>query len=284
MKVRSLAALTVLGFVSVAVAQPTAPPGPPDRIESARAARAVPVWVSAERAIEERGGLAPELFDPREWAQLQQQLEDERSHRRAGLLGGPGDPCKGARGIYAEYSVDHPGLADLVAHSEVAFSGTVQGGRPGFYRGQPRTLYRVEVDEVWLDTATLRSGETAFVVFEEAEIRAGDDWLCSRGHRYPVRPQPGQRILVFSHHAPWGAQPVFSPMDVELFFEPKEGLSVPEHLVAKLESPDFSDLEARVAELVEASGGDRRPSTTRQRCGTVVPVYPTSVPLPANRP
>lgn len=257
MKSRHLAMLAALGCVSAVVAQPTNPPGPPDRIESNRGDRAAPVWVAAERAIRDGRELKSELFHPREWAQLQQELTGQRSWRRSGVIGSPDDPCRGARGIFAEYYVQHPTLEDLVAHSEVAFSGTVRGGRPGFYRGLPTTLYRVKVDEVWLDTGSLRSGDTVFVAFEEAQIRVGDDWLCMRGPRYPVQPQPGKRILVFSWHAPWGAQPVFSPMDVELFFEARDGLSVPEHLVAKLESPHFSDLEAEVAELVVEPGGER---------------------------
>jgi hypothetical protein len=159
--------------------------------------------------------------------------------------------------MFAEYYVDHPGLADLVMHSEVAFSGTVRGGRPGFYRGQPRHLYRVEVDDVWIDSGDLQPGDTVFVAFEEAQFQVGDDWLCVRGPRYPEQPMPGKRILVFSHHGPWGDQPVFSPMDVELFFETKDSLSVPEHLVVKLESPRFRDLEATVAKLVAGSEGER---------------------------
>lgn len=257
MKVRHLAVLTALGFVSAAVAQPTTPQGPPDQIESGRADRAAPVWVSADRAIKTRGALATELFQPREWAQLQQELSGQRSQRRTGLIGSPKDPCRGARGMFAEYYVLHPTLEDLVEHSEVAFTGRIRGGRPGFYRGQPRHLFRVEVEEVWLGNAYLQSGDSAYVAFEEAQIRVGEDWLCVRGPRYPVRPHSGKRILVFSHQPPEGAQPVFSPMDVELFFETKDGLSVPEHLVEKLESPQFGDLEARVAELVEGPGGER---------------------------
>jgi hypothetical protein len=263
MKVWNLVVVTVVGLVSAAVAPPPTPPAssdlpsPPDRIESHLPDRAAPVWVSAERAVDERQQLVAELFAPLEWTLLQQQLTGERSWRRAGLIGSPGDPCRGARGVDAEYYVLNPTLADLVAHSEVAFSGTVRGGRPGFYRGDPRQLYRVEVDHVWIDTGNLQSGDTVYVAFEEAQIRVGDDWLCVRGPRYPVRPMPGKRILVFSWHAPWGEQPVFSPMDVELFFEGKDGLSVPGHLVAELESPRWSDLEATVASLVAGSGGER---------------------------
>jgi hypothetical protein len=46
-------------------------------------------------------------------------------------------------------------------------------------------------------------------------------------------------------------------MDVELFFEAKDGLSVPGHLVAQLESPSWNDLEATVAGLVAGSGAER---------------------------
>jgi hypothetical protein len=263
MKAWSLAVLTVAGLGLAAGAQPKPPSAPADllpppaRIESHLPDRGAPVWVSAEQAIDERGGVATELFAPLERTLLQQQLSGERSRRRAGLLGSPGDPCRGATGMFAEYYVDHPGLGDLVTYSEVAFSGTVRGSRPGFYRGQPRHLYRVEVDEVWLDVGNLHPGTTVFVAFEEAQIRVGDDWLCVRGPRYPARPMPGKRILVFSHHGPWGDQPVFSPMDVELFFEAKDGLSVPGHLVAQLESPSWNDLEATVAGLVAGSGAER---------------------------
>lgn len=255
MKAHHFAILAVLGTISVAVAQPVDPPAPPDRIESDRADRAAPVWISVDRAIETGERLSTELFQPRERAQLQRELAGQRSHRRAGLVGGPEDPCRGARGMFAEYYVDNPALGDLVDHSEVAFSGTVQGGGPGFYRGQPRHLYRVEVDDVFLDNGSLSPGDIAFVAFEEAQIRVGKDWLCVRGPRYPARPMPGKRILVFSHCAPWGEQPVFSPMDVELFFETKDGLSVPDHLVEELESPHWSDLEASVTDLVAAPWG-----------------------------
>lgn len=256
-KARHLAILAVVGAVSVAVAQPTAPPGPPDRIESDRGDRAGPLWISVDRAIDQEGRLATELFHPQERAQLQRELAGQVSQRQAGVLGGPEDPCRDARGMFAEYYVSNPALGDLVEHSKVAFSARVQGGKPGFYRGQPRHLYRVKVDEVWLDNGNLRSGDTAFVAFEEAQIRVGEDWLCVRGPRYPARPMPGKRILVFSHQDPRGEQPVFSPMDVELFFETKEGLSAPGHLVTELESPHWNDLEAAVAELVAPSGGGR---------------------------
>lgn len=264
MKSWSLAAIAFVLFVMVAVAQPATPPvdlpeppGPPDRIESDRADRSAPVWVAADRAVDARKqSVALDLLAPLERQLLVAEINSNRERRRLGLIGRQGDPCYGAAGISAEYYVMHPEIDDLVRHSEVAFRGSVRNGGFGLYRGQPRTLYRVSVEEVFVDDGHIAPGDTVYVAFQEAEIPVGEDWLCMRGPRYPAHPLPGKEILVFSHSEPWGQQPIFDPMDVELFFEAKDSISVPDHLVEKLDSSRWSDLISEVEAATAESGGE----------------------------
>jgi hypothetical protein len=255
MRIWSLVVFALIGVALEARVQPApeAPSqGPPERIESSAADRSQPVWVAAGLAIRQGGLPAQDLFTPFELSQLQRMAEVYREQREAGRLGNSSDPCAGARGIEADYYVPEPAIEQLVEYSEVIFSGTVRGGGEGLYKSQPVRLYRVSVDEVWKGEEVLRPGETAFVAFPQAEIRMGDDWLCTRSPRFPDQPKPGKQILVFSHGGPDGGEPIFYPMDVELIFETQTSISVPGHLSAKLSSSRFADLEAMVSEASHA--------------------------------
>ena len=246
-----LAPLTVVG------AQGPPPPvqePPPDRIESGQPDRPEPVWVSAERAVREGQELDLDLFTPFDRSQLQRRIEIYRQGRQAERVDSSTDPCLGTRGIFADYYVPDPTIEDLVRYSAVVFSGTVQGGKEGIHRGQPSRLYRVRVEQVWKDHGSLQPGGDVFLTFPDAQIRLGEDWLCARSPRFPDRPHPGKRVLVFSHQDPLGAQPIFSPMEVELFFETRTSLSVPGHLTTELTSPNLADIEDQVSRWVQGEG------------------------------
>ena len=244
--------LVVLYLVPLAVAGAQGPPpvqgGPPDRIESGHPERTEPIWVSAERAVRDGQELNLELFTPFDRSQLERRIEVYRQEHQAGRVGSSTDPCLGTRSIFADYHVPEPTIEDLVHYSVIVLSGTVQGGKEGIHRGQPGRLYRVQVEQVWKDQGgNLQSGGDVFFTFPDAQISLGKDWLCARSPRFPDRPQPGKRVLLFSHQGPLGAQPIFNPMDVELFFETRTSISVPKHLSTELGSPSLADVEDQVS-------------------------------------
>ena len=157
----------------------------PERRDDRRAGVA-PIWVSERSAVDEKGRLRKELFDP-------------------GVVGTLGDPdaMPGARvGPCAvnllqppiEQFVELGSLDTLARNSTDVFIGEVVDLQQGFLAGMPGTLYAIRPSRV-LSRDPLAPELYVFLSHARIPLHFGD--ICSSLSPETVVPRVGDRLLAF---------------------------------------------------------------------------------------
>lgn len=247
------AAASILTALPVAASSAGTFLEPPEVVRMAAASgQGQPVWISAHPGTSEDGNrLDLSLLTKQEATVVEMQLRASRQNRSrfpSAVL--EEDPCAGTPASQADYYVAEPSIEDLAVHSAAVFGGTIVWAREGLHRGWASTLYGLSVDKIWKYDERVTIGDIVLVSFPKAQIKVDDGWLCSRSLRYPTAPTVGSRALVFSSEQPGQLDPIYDPIDQEIFFEAEGELSVPRHLRREQELSSMLVIEQLVADIL----------------------------------
>lgn len=169
----------------------------------------VPVWVAMEEALDD-DRVREEWFSDHALQQLDLLIESARRLRARRQEAPPlcteeppAEPPAAAECdvnylSVVDYAVLNPTLEDVVDHSEVVLVGRFRDGRPGFYRGLPSTLWRVEVDRVvkWSDEHP--QPDEVYVVYGPGRAEIDGFQICKNFHPDPAPLVEGQPVFVAS--------------------------------------------------------------------------------------
>jgi hypothetical protein len=186
---RQLAALPLLYlFVTTAFAST------PDFARSRANPNGIPLWIAADKAIDETGEIRAEYFYPH-------QLEDIEEMRKKNS--GRAD-CQAAAVLPYDTHRKSGSLDELTGSALTIATGTVVESRSGFYIGTPATLLAVRLTESIKTLGLLRPTDTVYLVVGDARIETKRGRICGTsymGVTIPT-PKPGDHILFFAFHEP----------------------------------------------------------------------------------
>lgn len=171
----------------------------------------LPVWVSAEHAVDDQGHLRENLF--RDFV-----LSDLRAAARKSQ-----QKCEVAIGRSLHHFKPTSSLNALTSYATEVVSGKIVAGAQGFYDGMPGTLFRI--------SATYLKGRPSletYFFYPRAKIRTAEGFICATplGVGSFPDPQPGDRLLWFEMEPPviFGDRTIaFVDLSRELVHERREG-------------------------------------------------------------
>lgn len=204
----------------------------PDVIENERAG-AVPVWVSAERAVEAEGNLRSDVIEPARVAELRRRLmEREKKPQGSKIDAEAEDPCDTTTSYIPEQFSATASTSDLVGNSQYIFSASVAAVGQGFYFGTPGSLLALDVKQRLKYEKRDALEQPVYIFFPQATIETAQGTICARPWPRMSMPAVGDQILIFAYSRPFGLNAgVFELRpDKQLLFEGRDGAYVPEAL------------------------------------------------------
>jgi len=212
----------------------------------------LPVWVSREAAVDERGEVRWDLF-----------LGDfpDQLRRRAEALarspgGRPEDQCTTtvASGDFEEHEGS---LDEVVDHALAILRGRVVARAEGFAGDLPANLLAVAVDERIQDSSSLSSGSELYVIYPRGRFTFGGIPLCDGLAGFPPVPAVGDRIVLLPHREPVDRERrVLFPSDEEAFLEGPGGVTASGDLSDRDEIRELPDLDALESLIRAKIAGD----------------------------
>lgn len=236
----------------------------PSWIQAPAERGASPIWMSAEEATTAEGELRSELFSSLDEMNVRRHLESQREARnQAGLVEKTGaDTCQSWIFIPPSPVVAEPTLEALLDHAKLAFVGTVEDQKQGFYHGHPNSLLEIRVETVLKAPEGYEDITSVYATYPHVEMKIGGEMVCMRSDRYPARPLTGKGIMVFAANIPDWDPLIVAPNTEVVLFEDESGNAVlPERFGKVLDPPSWTSLvrNAVVSSAVGRAGRGVRP-------------------------
>jgi hypothetical protein len=214
-----------LTAISAQAAMPFGPPATIPNVVASSLPKAKPLWVSADAAFSGEGDLRRDRFDDYVISMLNAHRDSER---KAELSAGQSSRClitlnsSGIERVADDHTPD-----DLARNAHTVIKGTVAASRPGFYLGQPGTLYAVRVSE-FLKTTASSPRRVVFIFAETARIETASGAFCASSTS--ATPAIGDRVLLFALYDSPDATQAITPVDYRrtIVIEHGSALHLPE--------------------------------------------------------
>ncbi|HEX8410372.1 MAG TPA: hypothetical protein VF883_16020 [Thermoanaerobaculia bacterium] len=210
-----------------------------------RRSNGLPLWIPATEAFTDSGDLREDLFPPHVRAQLHQvrDLNPERCEYAA---------------VAPSLEIFEPvdSLENLAISAESVFSGAIVAAEPGFYDGNPGTLFSIQVDRAFKRGHAASTVPTVSLFLGIGEIKTPRGHICGRGLRGAVAPNLGDEVLFFAHLAPMdlGGRIFVVEPHKALLVQSKSHLTMPSALVDGHAPKDLAEAISRVRSVL---GTDR---------------------------
>lgn len=228
MYARAWFALLVVAILSIgraAQAQET-----PSRLEPLREQpQGPPLWISAEAVSDAEEIINLELVDSLHLRGIVEKLREDLGERayRNKAVGKPGvrsvsrSECSRMSGL----EDDRGGweaitsTADVAANARSILRGIIREVTPGFYRGIPDSLLRVEVQEIIKGSSP---ATTIYIDYQVAHFRVGPYIFCNARSGY--EPSPGDSLLLLDYVGTVDRDDLlFAPRPEQVIFERRGG-------------------------------------------------------------
>jgi hypothetical protein len=249
-----IAMITTL--LAVAITGVPLPTSVPSVIARRNTAVNVPLWVSAESAVNEQGDIRSEMFDPVHRGMLlktQQVSATIRANENAAsaMKSNRGEneppPCTlfaGERPRHWSDGKQGTSFEALVAGALAIYEGKVTAVAGGFFDGQPASLLKVDIVAELRSSAEFDTDGGVFVHYPTTEFVVGKQRFCARGGFNDYRPQVGDQVMIYALHSPVDARrKVVVAESRDLFFESKGSLISPQSLRTSLSEQQVRTLD-----------------------------------------
>lgn len=193
---------------------------------SASSGGSAPIWISAEAVRTAENGVRWDLFKSADRGALQRHAQTQRKSRAAS--GASTESAAGCSEYFAGYEITRTDAKpsatfdDLVQQSEGIYRGTVTAIQPGFFKGFPGALLRLNIDAAVRPSAAYQDQSALFLFHPYKTFAVGDALFCT-GSTY--EPRVGDRVLAFALYPPQDASSsVIFPENQEYLFEDSDGV------------------------------------------------------------
>jgi hypothetical protein len=235
-----------------------ASPAMPNQLHSV-VSEALPVWVSAEEAIDAEGNLVASKVGEHSVLMLRD-LNTMRQRRGSDRAALSTDGCAGYLALPTpEHYRRNATFRDLTTEASAVLNGRVVARDEGFFRGIPASLVRISVSTVFRQSPDFTTpSQDVYLIYPYANLRVNGSMHCTRA-RLPFEPMAGDRVLIFKYLPSASPDAIVIEADAnrEVVFENKGRLILPPTL---LNDPDvasvrtFDALSTLVAKTLASNG------------------------------
>lgn len=236
----------------------------PERIPDPTGDDKPAIWLCPGEAMDARGEVRADQFEPLAKANLERHLAREREARARAATAEKAavDACHSYSLVPSHPVAPELTVETLLDQAELAFIGTVEDRAQGFYHGHPNSLVEIRIEKVLKAPPNFQGIDRLYSTFPHVEMKVGSEMLCIRSQRYPQEPVLGKQIMIFTDNIPDREPLIVAPVSETIFLESPEGHAwVPERFKDEIKSASWDELVDRAVEEAKTSS----PLQWRQR-------------------